>query len=563
MKIPIKWFGGFEAYDRFLLLQELKGYIKFTYERKQYLLKRNWSSEKVYDFEFVDDIKGKGGIIMCAGKTGLELFPKIKETIATMPWVLMLCIGDEESRIRWETLKHNNIRFWVQFPRESITDERVTKFLWAGIPYGCNHYYKQIGKLDKKGWFFSGQSQIHHLQRHDCVKNLAEIKTEDDILSVNKEFLKGIYTREEYYTNLAKARFAPCPAGVQTADSFRLFEALECGTFPIADKRNFRNDTRYFNYWEYIFKTKDLPFPTLTEWSEYQSIMDKYKDDLVFLKATNRAWAWWINEKRLLVKDLHRDIKELSQSTYKNPHIKNQLTIIVSTSSIPSHPSTEIIEEVIDNLKSYEELKEVKIVIMIDEIREEFKGREMDYEKYINNLIRLCNFKWKNVLPIIFKEHLHQAVTTKVTLNKYVDTPFVMFVEHDTPLIGEIDFNHIFKAFDNPKVNSIRFHLMSMIHKDHEYLMEGLSVINEVPLMKTIQWSQRPHITRTSFYKEIMENFDDNSRTLIEDKIHGVVINESRKGKDFGMYIYHPEGSILRSGHSDGRKGESKFNMVF
>jgi hypothetical protein len=137
-----------------------------------------------------------------------------------------------------------------------------------------------------------------------------------------------------------------------------------------------------------------------------------------------------------------------------------------------------------------------------------------------------------------------------------VDIPNLIYVEQDTPLTPdrEIDFESLIKKLDD--FNLIRFHFEAHIPEEHKYLMIGEP---EDGFQKTIQWSQRPHLARTDYYKKIMdENFSKKSNAFIEDKMHGVVQHQAwEKNK---IVIYHPEGDIKRSYHLDGRGGQEKYD---
>jgi hypothetical protein len=88
------------------------------------------------------------------------------------------------------------------------------------------------------------------------------------------------------------------------------------------------------------------------------------------------------------------------------------------------------------------------------------------------------------------------------------------------------------------------------------------------PMRKTMQWSQRPHLASTAFYRQMLDRyFHPDSLTMIEDVIHGAVIEDCRKDSIMGWYswrlwIYHPEGNIKRSYHLDGRGDDPKYEMV-
>jgi hypothetical protein len=76
--------------------------------------------------------------------------------------------------------------------------------------------------------------------------------------------------------------------------------------------------------------------------------------------------------------------------------------------------------------------------------------------------------------------------------------------------------------------------------------------------MKTNHWSQRPHLSLTKYYRETVLPFSD-EKTFIEDRFHGKVQDDL--WNKHRLWIYHPEGSIKRSYHLDGREGTRKFTV--
>ena len=113
--------------------------------------------------------------------------------------------------------------------------------------------------------------------------------------------------------------------------------------------------------------------------------------------------------------------------------------------------------------------------------------------------------------------------------------------------------------------NFVRFHFEAVIPKEHESLIIGKP---EDGFLKTVQWSQRPHVASTAFYRRFLdENFTDKSNCFIEDLMHGKVmaswIKDKKQGWDqWRIAIYHPEGNIKRSYHTDGREKSSKFDKT-
>ena len=240
---------------------------------------------------------------------------------------------------------------------------------------------------------------------------------------------------------------------------------------------------------------------------------------------------------------------------------KNDITIILATSIIPDHPKTDMIEETIASLRVH--LPNNEIIMQIDGLREEQQHRKEDYDEYKNRILWKCLHEWKNVLPIIFDKHSHQTTMMRKTI-KEIKTPLLLYVEGDAPLTPDtlIDWDKCLDMFEYNKANTIRFHFEASIPEPHKHLMFGL----ENGFMKTAQWSQRPHLSRKKYYKDIVlpsciENF------FIEDTFHGKVQDEMIPYNTFSedgwekhkLWIYHPEGNIKRSYHLDGRQGTRKY----
>ena len=235
----------------------------------------------------------------------------------------------------------------------------------------------------------------------------------------------------------------------------------------------------------------------------------------------------------------------------------NDVTIVMATSVLPSHPDTRIIDETVSAIRKH--FPNNEIIMQIDGLREEQKNRKIDYDEYKNRILWKCLHEWDNVLPIIFNKHSHQTIMMKETIN-LIKTSLLLYVEGDAPLTEDhIDWQKCLDMFEYDQANTIRFHFEARIPKEHAHLMFGL----ENNFMKTSQWSQRPHLSRVAYYRNIVlpKSWDYN---FIEDGFHGVVIEDCKLYKEDGwnkhkLWIYHPEGNIKRSYHLDGREGTRKF----
>lgn len=250
-------------------------------------------------------------------------------------------------------------------------------------------------------------------------------------------------------------------------------------------------------------------------------------------------------------------------------NLRDQITVLVPTSPIPSHPSTAVIERTIMNVR--EQLPESEIIIMMDGVRPEQEHRRADYEEYKRRLIHLCN-DWTNVLPIVHEEFLHQAEMTRRALD-LVKTPLLLFMEHDTFFTGPIDFPGIVKVILSGDANLVGFYCMlcPWIHPEHVHMMleNERTYYRGVPMIRTWQWSQRPHVASVDFYRKVMTYFSPESRTMIEDRIYGpVVTSRAMRGSagwdEWRLMFYAPEGSTINRSHTvDGRYPDPKYDMKF
>jgi len=240
---------------------------------------------------------------------------------------------------------------------------------------------------------------------------------------------------------------------------------------------------------------------------------------------------------------------------------KNDVTIILATSVLPSHPNTDIIDETIRCIRVHFPTNE--IIMQIDGLRQEQFDRRDKYNEYKNRILWKCLHEYKNVLPIIFDKHSHQTTMMRKTIDE-IQTSLLLYVEGDAPLTPDqpIDWQKCLDMIEYEKANTIRFHFEAEIPEPHKHLMFGL----ENGFMKTAQWSQRPHLSTVKYYRDIILPFS-NEKTFIEDRFHGKVQDDclpydtfSQDGWDtHKLWIYHPEGHIKRSYHLDGREGTRKF----
>lgn len=240
------------------------------------------------------------------------------------------------------------------------------------------------------------------------------------------------------------------------------------------------------------------------------------------------------------------------------------ITVLVPTSPIRSHPSTAIIDETIASIRHW--LPEARIWIMSDGVRQEMKEFRTRYEKYRRLLIAKRDFDkmWGDIYVETFSEHKHQVAMTREIM-PLVWTPLLLFVEHDCPLVTDrqIDWQGIVDALLSREVECIRFLNESRVAPHHLYLFEEQFEVCGVPLWKTRQWSQRPHVATVELYRRILGCFSENANTMIEDRFMTYV--EHQPWSQWRCAVYIPGDNYHRSRHLDGRGTDSKFedSMIF
>ena len=251
------------------------------------------------DFRRVDGYPTKvdGCVLIIPGRYWHEKANAISEAISAYEWVLAVRTGDEENLFDVERVYHRNIKWWIQTPEPDV-DYGDARLFGCGFPPHFNDLTRQPRDTDV---FLSGQ--VTHRRREECFaavrKSWAGKK-----LNMTKGFTLGM-DRPEYVQWMCRAKVAPAPSGPESPDSFRLFEALEAHTIPIADDLSPKSSGPGF--WRTVFP--DAPFPIITD---YQNLPGYVEDQLNGWPANaNRITAWWITQKRLMAKNLRADLTEL------------------------------------------------------------------------------------------------------------------------------------------------------------------------------------------------------------------------------------------------------------
>ena len=218
----------------------------------------------------------------------------------------------------------------------------------------------------------------------------------------------------------------------------------------------------------------------------------------------------------------------------------NDVTVLCLTSPIPIHPQTRIIDETLRAVRHH--LPYAPILILADGVRPELEDRRQAYLQYLDALD-----PWLRCSAgiTIFREHVHQTLMLHTALS-LVQTPFVLFQEHDLPLRtdADIDWDKIMQCILAGEVDLVRFMLTESIHPEHEHLMCGRINPFRVPLVKTRQFSGWTHLASTEFYRKLLHGVTPSVNCFLEPYAQGRI--ETGAWDDWRISIYVPDETAAR-----------------
>ena len=88
---------------------------------------------------------------------------------------------------------------------------------------------------------------------------------------------------------LSSTEFIPCPNGFWHPETYRLYEALECGCVPIVENT--------YKYYDRLFP--DNPFLKVDKWIEAKLLIKEWKNEQVN-KKSEECKTWWVKHKNRL-----------------------------------------------------------------------------------------------------------------------------------------------------------------------------------------------------------------------------------------------------------------------
>ncbi len=171
-------------------------------------------------------------------------------------------------------------RFWKNCPVKELKDSFARRYTWS--------FAGQITKSTRRA-MIGNMIRIpkYHIHQTSAFASA-------DCLSI-----------EEYRDLMLDSIFVPCPRGNWNVDSFRIYEALECGCIPIVEKIS-------FDYFEKLFG-KSYPFPSIDNWNQAPELINRLVSDPRQLEQLRQeCYTWWSEYK----KEMKRNIADIIENTF-------------------------------------------------------------------------------------------------------------------------------------------------------------------------------------------------------------------------------------------------------
>ena len=209
-----------------------------------------------------------------------ELYTKLGLICSKM---FLIHLGDESGTYDLSNIYSKFNFVWRAFCLNKYFDNEKVNCLPIGYKSGVV-LRKKLGERKYK-WTFIGTP--HKSSRHDLLFQLSDI--EPSFSHKTKKFNEKIMSVEKMSEILSSTEFIPSPNGFVHPETYRVYEALECGCIPIVEYT--------YKYYDRLFPNN--PFLKVEKWIEAKSIIREWENNQIKHKQ-EECQTWWIQYKNQL-----------------------------------------------------------------------------------------------------------------------------------------------------------------------------------------------------------------------------------------------------------------------
>ena len=206
----------------------------------------------------------------------VELYTKLN---AICSRIFLFHLGDESGSYNLLPIYDNCNYIWRPFCSGKYFNNNKVKCIPIGYKSGISNKQKNNKKYK---WAFTGTP--HKTSRHDLLFQFSEIKP--FFCHKTEKFDRKIISVEEMSEVLSSTQFIPCPNGFFHPETYRLYEALECGCVPIVENA--------YQYYDRLFPNN--PFLKIDKWADAKTVVKSWGEDQI-KKKREECMTWWKNEK--------------------------------------------------------------------------------------------------------------------------------------------------------------------------------------------------------------------------------------------------------------------------
>ena len=189
--------------------------------------------------------------------------------------IFLFHLGDETGILDYSPVYKNCDYVWRTFCSNKYFSNEQVKCIPIGYKSGISSKSLQNRKYK---WAFIGTA--HKSSRHDLLYHFSHIKK---FYSYKTEkFNLKLIPVKEMSKILSLTEFLPCPNGFVHPETYRLYEALECGCIPIVENA--------YKYYERLFPGN--PFIKIDKWIEAVPTIKGWSNEQISSKR-NECVNWW------------------------------------------------------------------------------------------------------------------------------------------------------------------------------------------------------------------------------------------------------------------------------
>ncbi len=193
--------------------------------------------------------------------------------------IFLFHLGDESGVYDLSQVYKNCKYVWRTFCSNKYFQNSKIKCIPIGYKSGVLNTNENKRKYK---WAFTGTP--HKSSRHDLLFQLSNIKP--FFCHKTKKFDVKIILVNEMTKILSQTEFLPCPNGFFHPETYRLYEALECGCIPIVENA--------YRYYDRLFPQN--PFIKIDKWEEAKPTIKGWADEQI-KKKREECITWWTEEK--------------------------------------------------------------------------------------------------------------------------------------------------------------------------------------------------------------------------------------------------------------------------